>query len=233
MRKNIVLVVITILLVGFMSGCKEQEEVLTDAAKFKEEYESLNGTTSSSGKEIRTVTIAEDNPMVYKSASEIVEMIDNDETFVVYFGFASCPWCRSVIEALIEVADELNIDTIYYVDVLDIRDTYAIDEDGDASLSKEGTDGYYDLLDRLDSVLSDYTLSSDDDTVSVGEKRIYAPNIVTVVEGKAISLVEGISDLQTDAYMELTEGMLSETKEIFTSALSVLSDNAVCESDKC
>ena len=75
----------------------------TDSIKFKEEYESLNGKKYKN-KKIRDVKIEKDNPFVYKTAEEIVDLIENGESFIVYFGFSKCPWCRSMIETFIKTA---------------------------------------------------------------------------------------------------------------------------------
>lgn len=195
---------------------KKNKKEQNDAEKFKEEYESLNGTENNRGKEIRSIKIDKDNPFVYAEAKDIVELIDNKETFLVYFGFTNCPWCRSVLPTLISVAKDKGVDKIYYVNVLDIRDTMELTKKDKAETVKKGTDDYYDLLDKLDDVLSDYTLTNDKDKeIKTGEKRIYAPNLAVVVNGKAKKLTTGISDKQTDGYMELTDEMKKDMKKSF------------------
>ncbi len=216
---------------GFNLFGKKEEK---DAIKFKKDYESLNGTTTKSGKEVRSVSISDKNPFVYKEAEDIVEMIRKKETFIVYFGFNSCPWCRSVVEILDQTARELKINEIYYVDVLNIRDTYKLNENGQLEKTKDGSKGYMDLLPLLSDVLSDYTLkNSEGETISVGEKRIYAPNVVAVVKGEAKALTTGISPLETDAYMELTEEMKAYTKEEFTNIFQYLLKDSgdTCDKD--
>ena len=81
MKKRLLFVGLIIVSLFIFSACGKE----TDAEKFKNEYESLNGTVSKSGKEVRSITIDEKNPMIYKSAEEIVEMIEKKETFVVYW----------------------------------------------------------------------------------------------------------------------------------------------------
>ena len=82
----------------------------SDAIRFKNDYESLNGVENEdNGKEFRSINILEDNPMVYKEAGDIIDMINNKESFVVYFGFTRCPWCRSIVSTLIEVANDYNV----------------------------------------------------------------------------------------------------------------------------
>lgn len=207
----------------------------TDAYRFKEEYEALNGEDNGNGKEIRTIEISEDNPFVYATSDEIVEKMNNKESFVVYFGFAKCPWCRSMIEQLIKSAKDNNIKTIYYVDVLEIRDTYAFNDNGELEKTKDGTEGYMTLIDKMQDVLSDYTLTKEDgEEVLVGEKRIYAPNVVAVVDGNAEKMVEGISDGLEDPYSELTEDMKKDSYNSFKCLWECINNGAnVCQKNAC
>lgn len=207
----------------------------TDAVKFKEEYESLNGVKSKkTGKINRSVNISKDNVFVYKKASDIVDAINNKETFAVYFGFSECPWCRSVISTLSEVATDIGIDEIYYVNVSDIRDELEV-KNGKIVTKKQGDKSYMKLLKLLDNVLDDYTLTDDNDKeISTSEKRIYAPNVVSVVAGKAIKKDTGISDKQTNPYMKLTAKMKKETYNKFKCVLDcIVETNNTCTKEKC
>ena len=203
MKKNILLIIMLFVSLFIVSGCDKE----TDAKRFKEEYESLNGVVNDSGKTIRTITIDEDNPFIYKTEDDIVNMMNENKSFLVYFGFPKCPWCRSMLELLVKAAKENDLDTIYYVNVYDIRDT--IDKTG--TKTKEGTDGYYKLLALMHEVLRNYDLKDDNGKqINTNEKRIYAPNVVAVIDGKAKNMVTGISDKQTDAYMELDDNIKNE-----------------------
>ena len=193
-------------------GCGKE----SDATKFKNEYESLNGTKNNSGKDIRTISIDSDNPFIYKTEDDIVNMINNKETFLVYFGFPTCPWCRSMLENLIKSAKDNDLETIYYVNVYDIRDT--LDKDGNKT--KEGTEGYYKLIELMKDVLSEYKL----DNIKVEEKRIYAPNLVAVIKGEVKQLATGISPKQTDAYMELTDEIKKESYDNINNIVSLVQE---------
>ncbi len=183
----------------------------TDGIKFKEEYEKLNGKKNDQGKKYREITIDSKNKMVYKTTEEVLELIDKKKSFVLYFGFDTCPWCRSVVPTLASISKELNQE-VYYIDVKDIRDTFELDDDNKPKLIKKGSKDYSKLLEKLESVLEDYTLTdSDNNEIKVGEKRIYAPSIVSVIDGKAKELTTGISDKQTDGYMKLTKEMEKDT----------------------
>lgn len=224
MKKKILIMIPIVLVMIIVAIFAYVNLKSSDAMKFKKEYESYNRTLNANGQEIREIEIPKDNPFVYKEASELVEMIKNKETFVVYFGFPTCPWCRSVVPTLVEVANDLDVDTIYYVDILEIRDTISLDEDNNPVTEKEGTEAYYELIDLLSNVLSDYSLTdSDENTILTGEKRIMAPNIVNIVKGKAISMTSGISEQQRqskNAYIELTEEMLEDTYQQFKCTLT-------------
>lgn len=240
MKKKNILLISLMMLMFIFSGCgNEIDETIdeVDAIKFKEEYESLNNVKNElNGKVYRTLEIDKDNSFIYKDANDIVKMMENKETFVVYFGFATCPWCRSVVPTLIEVANDLGITPIYYVDVKEIRDTMVIDEDSSIVTKVKGTDAYYELLEKMDSVLEEYTLKDQDgNKISTKEKRIYAPNIVSVVDGEALKLTDGISDKQTDGYMELTDEIKRESYEKIKCSIECIIDSKkVCSTQtKC
>lgn len=205
----------------------------TDGIKFKEEYEKLNGKKNDQGKKYREITIDSKNKMVYKTTEEVLDLIDKKKSFVLYFGFDTCPWCRSVVPTLASISKKLNQE-VYYIDVKDIRDTFELDDDNKPKLVKKGSKDYSKLLEKLEPVLEDYTLTdSDNNEIKVGEKRIYAPSIVSVIDGKAKELTTGISDKQTDGYMKLTKKMEKDTYNKIKKVLKQVSDKSnTCYLDK-
>ena len=201
---------------------KPVEPIISDATKFKEEYESINNSKiTNNGVEytFRTLTISDDNPFVYATEDEILKKIDNKESFIVYFGFAECPWCRSIIESVIEEAKNNNIEKIYYVNLTGIRDVYVLDNDTkEPVLSEQGTEGYMKLLTAFDNILDEYTLSYTNKKnktikVKVGEKRIMAPTFIFVREGKATLKSTAIPASLKDPYQELDDGIKCEIRE--------------------
>ena len=212
MKKKIMLLLVIVVLVFGLCGCNGNSE---DAKKFKEEYEKLNGERAENGNTIRSISISKNNPIKYASAEEIVSMVKDKKTFVVYFGFAKCPWCRSVVPNLLKAASDLRISDVYYVDVSNIRNTMILVDNDEVIMKLEGTSAYYELLSIFDSVLSDYTLkNSKGEDISAGMKRIYAPNIISVVDGNVQGMVTGISEKQKEAYMKLTDEMNKESYDM-------------------
>ena len=219
MKKKVFLILI--LFIGlFVTGCSTNNK---DALKFKEEYEKINGDkTSYSDNKYRTLKIDKNNPYVYSSAKEILEKINNKETFYVYFGSSYCPWCRSVIEKSIESAQKNNIKKIYYVDIWNgfhneiLRDTYKLNDKNEAEKEKDGTKEYYKLLEKFDNLLEDYTLTTDDgEEVKVGEKRIFDPDFIYVENGVAKRITSATSENQKDADAKLTKEILKDEEKSF------------------
>ena len=201
-----------------LTGCKNNKYAL----EFKEEYESINGVVNKNGKEHRAITIDEDNPYIKTTPEEIVKMINNKETFFLYVGDSLCSWCSRVLEKSIEVAKKYNVKKIYYIEIWDdegneiLRDKYELKP----ILTKtiEGTDSYKFLLEKFDSVLSEYTLTdTEGHKITTEEKRIYAPNYFYIKNGEVVKMVEGISEKQTDSREELTDEILKDEEEQFIS----------------
>ena len=215
MKKYVYLLFIVAVVLGITSGCEKHDY----AKEFKNDYESINGQANASGKIHRTVTIDEKNLFVETTAEEIVKMIENKETFYVYFGSRLCPWCRSTIEMADKVSRENGVTKIYYVDIWDdegkeiLRDKYSLNDEGIPELVQEGTASYKKLVEILDEFLREYTLTNKDgEEVSTGEKRIYAPNYFYFRDGECKRMTTGKSSLQTDSREELTEEMLNDEK---------------------
>lgn len=227
MNKRSIFVLIALVILLIIIGCNfEESEKLTDSQRFKEEYESINGNViDGTNYKVRSISISDDNPIVYAEANDIISMMDNNETFVVYFGFSTCPWCRSVLPILLDVAHDLKIKKIYYVDVKEIRDVLTVSEDGNIITKKEGSEGYIGLLNRLGGVLDDYTLEFNGKKIKTGEKRIYAPNVVSVVNGEAKEIETGIVDTLVDPYMEITEEIRKETYNKFECSIKCVLEN--------
>ena len=230
MKKKLMMILLLVIVMGIVLGFiykKETDYKKTDAYKFKVEYESLNGEKTTYGDNTyRTVKIDKNNKIIYSTAKEIVEKIEKNESFVVYFGFSKCPWCRSMIENLIEVSNEYDQE-VYYVDVLEIRDKIEV-KDGNLVITK-GDPDYDLLLDKLGDVLDDYKVTDEDGKeYDTNEKRIYAPNVVAVIQGTATKKVEGVSEDLTDPYMTLTNKMNKDSKKQLECIFKCLEETGVC-----
>lgn len=236
--KNKFLILISMLIIClFVVGCSKEERTNSDALKFKESYESMNGKENKYGTLYREVNIDKDNPFVYITPLELVEKLDKKESFYVYFGSNKCPWCRSVIEEAIKWSKEQKVSIVYYVEIWDedgneiLRDKYFINDDNKLEKITNGTKSYYEILKRFDNVLDDYTLEDKNgNIIDVNEKRIFAPNFIYVREGQAIELVTGISDKQETATSELNSEIINDEATTFNSFFAT---HLTCSEELC
>jgi len=189
----------------------------TDAVKFQEEYESLNGKHDDKrNRDYLEVSIGKENPVVYASFEEVLKVLDNG-TGVIYFGFPECPWCRNLIPSLLEAADKAGIEKIYYLNALEDRDVLELNDKNEVVTKQEGTENYQKLLVELDDVLSDYVLETDaGKKVMTGEKRLYFPSVIFVKQGKIVGFHEGTVESQTDSKVPLTDKQKEELVGILT-----------------
>ncbi len=199
-------IIISILII-LLCGCSTNMKGTTDGEKFKEEYESINDTLKSDGTSYIKMNIDSNNPMKYSSYEEVMDILDG--TGIIYLGFKECPWCRTSLPVLLEVANELKVKTIYYFNALNIRDTKEL-KDGNIVTTKEGTKEYYNLVNKLYDYLGVYN-GLNDETI----KRIYFPTVIFVSNGEIKGLHVGTVSSQTNVNISLTEEQREELKTIY------------------
>jgi len=241
-KNKIILISIVILTILVIGGCiyavlnnkneNNGDNEITDAIKFRDEYTELNGKVNEYiKKEYVTVTLSENNTFKYVTEDEAVNLL-KEGTGVIYFGFSTCPWCRSLVSTLARVAEDNN-ETIYYLDVLDIRSKFEI-KDNKLNKTKEGSIGYYEILTLLDKELEDYYLEDKDGKkYDTDEKRLYAPTLVAFKEGKITDIHVGTVDSQESGFDKLTDKQIKELEKIIKRVINSKVENDVCTSDKC
>lgn len=235
--KKILLAIVAALIVfasiiGSLAYHKKEEESLpkNDAIKFKEEYESLNGSMNESSKMIYpTVEVSEENPIRYLSDDEAVKKM-KEGSGLFYFGFSSCPWCRSMIPVLLKAASNTNLGEINYIDIKNIRDQLTLDDDDKVVVTDEGTNGYQELLRVMDSVLEPYYLKNKEGkNIDTKEKRLYAPTVVVVKDGKILDIHVDTVKSQENGYMPLNEKQEEELYHIYQNMILKLLDSTCDE----
>ncbi len=173
-----------------LTGCSITpiKDYSNDALLFSEEYANSN--------------ISKDNPMVYKTDLEIIEILKSG-TGIIYFGFPECPWCQSAVSVLIDAANKMKIDEIYYFNPKEIREN--------------NTDTYKEII----SLLKD-NLTFDEN----GNKRLYVPDVYFVSNGKIIGhhfkTVDSqvnprenpLTDEQKEELSNIYKGLIKETYNI-------------------
>lgn len=227
MKKNgikllIIFLIILICIITFITVKKNR--VTKDEKSFKKEYERYNGYTNpGSDKKYFDVNIEEKNGIKYLDDDEVIDMLEN-KTGIIYFGFPTCPWCRSMIEVLLDAKDSTNQKNIYYYNALDIRDEKVL-EDGKVKTTKKGKKNYYKILDILGDKASVYE-GLEDDSI----KRLYFPTVVFVRNGKIVDIHISTVDSQEDPYKKLNKKQKAELKKIYTRGIAKMNEKE-CDSD--
>ncbi len=217
MKKKFLFVLLVSLSLLLITGCGVRQS----ARDFKEEYESINGKVIRDNITYRVLTIDEDNPYIKVEPSEIVKKIENKDTFYLYVGDTLCPWCRSGLEKMIEVAKKEGIKDIYYIDFWDddhkeiLRDLYEV-KDGKVEKTQEATEDYLKILEVVKKYVQDYTITSEDKTYDVGVKRLFGGDHFYFNKGVCERYVSLRSDKLEKANDELTEEVLKDQEDKFT-----------------
>lgn len=222
MKKILLILFILLTLVG----CEKKEEIetMTEGKIFKQEYEKLNGLQDIKYQDetYRVVNIDEDNPYVLTTVDNLVQMIENKDSFYVYFGDPMCPWCRSNIESAVLNAKQEGISKIYYVHMWDenrneiVRDKYEV-VDNEVVKTADGVNSYFKLLEALDSFLEPYVIQFENENYDTGEKRIVMPSYAHFLDGVVDKYSEGTSSNQNDSHQELNENIISDQNKEFNS----------------
>lgn len=195
------------------------QTITKDSIKFKEEYEEYNGKEVY-GSKYQKLDLNPNNPIKYSNYEEILDVIEN-KTGIIYLGFPECPWCRTILPVLFDVSKDNDINSIYYLNIKNERDSYVV-EDGklvyqldEKGNEIKGTKGYFKLLKALDKHLTDYTISFDGKTYETGEKRIYAPTVIFVRNGKILGLHVSSIDSQENGFDKLNKKQKEELYNIY------------------
>lgn len=204
----IILVLISIFVMNDEFDFSKFDNKVSDSQKFEEEYEEYNGKENNYGKEYLSIDVSDDNNIKYSSYEEVFSILE-DKSGVIYFGFPTCPWCRNLVPVLLDAADEVGLDNIYYLNNLDSRDVKILNDDGEVVVDKEGTKNYYKLVDELSSVLGEYEGLNNSSI-----KRLYFPTVIFVKNGEIVGSHIGTVDSQEDPYKKLDKVQYKELKTI-------------------
>lgn len=155
--------------------------------------------------------LTSDNYFVYKNKEEIIKILEHG-TGLVFIGFPECPWCQAYAPILNEVADIEGLEKIYYYNILEDR--------------KNNTEGYKKIV----NILQDY-LRYDGE----GNKRIYVPSVIAVVEGEIVGFDDETSydtkglDKPEEYW---TDEELSDLKDRLTIMINKVIDNKCTDCNK-
>lgn len=227
MKKNIIIIVSLIVIIGVLIGVlffittDDSNNLYTkDEINFKDEYEKLNGYAVSEDYILKSIDIETDNNVKYVSDNEIIDLMKNG-TNIIYFGWADCNWCRTLIPVLLEVLKENNIDTLYYYDFKSLRNSY---ENKDEEKSK--------IYEEIINIIGDdISTTFDENSARSGEKKILAPTVVFIKNNNYVGLHFKTVDSQEKSTDDLNKGQIQELKNKLQEKIDLINNN-VCTTDE-
>ena len=220
-KLKIIATVLTLIVVAigglyyYFNDDKDTTNDSIDMVKFEKEYEEYNGKETPYGGNYLEIDIAKENNIKYSSYDEVYSILE-DGTGVIYFGFPTCPWCRNLVPVLVDAAKEAGIDTIYYLNNMEDRDSKEL-VDGEIVIKKNGTKNYYKLVEKLESVLGEYEGLNDSNI-----KRLYYPTVIFVKDGKIVDSHIGTVDSQENPSVFLNDEQYKELKDTLVSKMTKL-----------
>ena len=209
----VIILTIVVIMICIYSIINNNHLNNSDANKFRTEYMELNDQVNeSTGEAYPLVNISVDNTVKYITPKEAIKIL-KEKSGIIYFGFKTCPWCRSLVSILTDVAINKK-EKIYYVDVADIRSSFTIDN-GKLIKNKEGTEEYYSILEELDEYLDEYFLEDESgNKYDTEEKKLYAPTLVAVNKGNIKGIHVGTVSSQKSGYNKLSDKEKAELQDI-------------------
>ena len=126
---------------------KISEPIITeDSKRFAEEY----------------LEVTQNNVFIYETPENVINLIKNG-TGIIYLGYPECKWCQAYVKYLNDVAKEVGIQKIFYINTRKLKEN---------NLSE-----YYKIIELLNEYLP----------YNNGKLVLYVPNITFVINGKIIA----------------------------------------------
>ena len=208
---------------NFNNKSNNNNNKITDAVKFKKEYEVLNNEkTANDENKYLPISINKDNPVKYLSEKDLEEFL-TEGTGIIYFGFPECPWCRNLIPVLLDALNEKDINDVYYMNVKELRDIKIL-SNGEIITQKEATNSYKIILEKLSNYLPAYEGLNDESI-----RRLYVPAIFFVKNGEVVGTHFNTVDSQTNPMVPLTEIQYNELKKLLLKNIEKVY-NLICTS---
>ena len=238
-KANIIVIVVCFTLAVCLClflALKGNKKLMTDGERFKEQYEAVNKLESEyTYKKYVQLTIDKDNPFIYKTAKETLDILKNEKA-IVFMGYPESDLTRTILPILLDSFKDNNIKEVYYLDILEIRDEFVFSGSIMPTEVRKGTNAYYELVDFLKDYLDEYYVEDEvGNRYDTLVKRINTPTIITVKNGEVLDYHSGAVIYHNEEHFELNEAEQVKLKEIFDDIMKKYNDeaNTCSSSDKC
>ena len=146
-----------------------------------------------------------DHVFVSATFEDALKAIENDQTFILYTGFSTCPWCLEAMPILNEVAKEFDA-TVSYINTRP-------DHTRESELRVSDNPDYVQFVEVMDAVLS---------TNEDGEKHLYVPFVFFIKEGELVAWHEDTFPEHDAHERTMTEDEIERLTEIYRDGFKAL-----------
>ena len=137
--------------------------------------------------------------------TDALNAIENKQTFVLYAGFSTCPWCLEAMPVLNGVAKEFDV-TVSYINTRP-------DHTRESELRVTDNPDYVKFVEVMNDVLS---------TNDEGEKHMYVPFVFFIKEGEVIFFHEDTFPEHDAHERNMTEDEVARLTQIYRDGFTAL-----------
>ena len=206
----------------FISFIKVEKKEITksDSIKIKESFEKLNNQTNEANNRIYPyVSLENNNPYIYLNDEDVLRELQK-ENIIILLGDESDAYTRSLMPILTDVLNSLNISEVYYLNVNYIREELGFDDQNNVIVKKEGSRGYYAILNDLEDFLEPYYVKNNEGKLEDTKHKIIKSPTLIVKKNNNYFLHIGTINTQLSGYDKLTTREIEKIKENLTNILS-------------
>ncbi len=217
---SIFIIIVLIIIVGcsYNSPTIEKEQNVMDGINFKAEFENAS-------QEKFQLLIEKENPFKYLNEDNMEGVFQN--TNIIFLGYPESNISRAVVKELLDLSKELEIEDIYYYNVLNNRSQYILTPVSDKkenedvkepkyeiTKTKEQTKSFEKIKTYLKKYLAKQTITdSNGKKYEVPEKTILAPAIVFIKDGKITSYYSNFPKKEQEEFIGFNEKDLKKLKD--------------------
>ena len=154
----------------------------------------MNGKDSGNGNNHIDVSIPLNNKIKYVTVDDLMDFKDYKSSFILFVGNASCEYCRSIAEIIVDVVSSTKIENIFYLKTDDVDFKKIVDIFGEKYNEDNLKDGA--VLFIIDGEVVSYNFKTVrshknpyiklDSSQERGLKSIYKAGVDIIIEDIAI-----------------------------------------------
>lgn len=187
----------------------EKEKEVLDGINFKTEFENKN-------QEGYPLNIKKENPFKYLTSQNMDEVLK--ENNIILFGYPESNITRALIEQLLKLSEELDINEIYYYNVLENSSKYKLEADEQTKeikvvKEKDCTESFAKLKEYFSKYLISQEIKSSDGKIyQTDDQTLAVPSLVFIKDNKVLEFYNDFPKKEQEEFSGFGETELEKLK---------------------